>query len=100
MFPIMINRLTKSHGFPTAVRASAGLVTGLMVIANCIMKPRFPPKTIAAAPIKRLTVTDLVKDLPYMLNVLSYVYISYFLVLNADFNAQRCSYSPGHLLPK
>ncbi|TFK38657.1 MFS general substrate transporter [Crucibulum laeve] len=45
--PIMLNNTLNGHlGFGGAVRASAGLVTGLLVIACCLMRPRLPPPTV------------------------------------------------------
>ncbi|KAF8212659.1 MFS general substrate transporter [Mycena galopus ATCC 62051] len=41
--PIMLNNTFHSLGFANAVRASAGLITGLLVIACLIMRPRLPP---------------------------------------------------------
>lgn len=42
VFPIMLNRLFKSLGFGSAVRASGYLILGCLVIANLLMKPRLP----------------------------------------------------------
>lgn len=42
--PIMLNNtLYSSLGFGNSVRASAGLVAGMLVIANLLMRPRLPP---------------------------------------------------------
>ncbi|KAJ7610716.1 MFS general substrate transporter [Mycena polygramma] len=41
--PIMLNNTLQSLGFGNAVRASAGLVSGLLVIACLLMRPRLPP---------------------------------------------------------
>ncbi|KAJ7657046.1 major facilitator superfamily domain-containing protein, partial [Mycena rosella] len=42
--PIMLNNTLHSHlGFGNAVRASAGLITGLSLIACLLMRPRLPP---------------------------------------------------------
>lgn len=42
--PIMLNNTLRSHlGFFNAVRASAGLVSGLLLIACLLMHPRLPP---------------------------------------------------------
>ncbi|KAJ7787826.1 major facilitator superfamily domain-containing protein [Mycena olivaceomarginata] len=46
--PIMLNQtLHSSLGFGTAVRASAGLVSGLLLLACLIMQPRLPPTGIS-----------------------------------------------------
>ncbi|KAF7354107.1 MFS general substrate transporter [Mycena venus] len=42
--PIMLNNTLHSRlGFGTAVRASAGLVSGLLLLACLLMRPRLPP---------------------------------------------------------
>ncbi|CCM00176.1 uncharacterized protein FIBRA_02204 [Fibroporia radiculosa] len=42
--PIMLNNLLSSSiGFGTSVRASAGLISGCLLIACCMMHPRLPP---------------------------------------------------------
>ncbi|KAJ6523323.1 hypothetical protein B0H19DRAFT_972898, partial [Mycena capillaripes] len=42
--PIMLNNTLRSHlGFGDAIRASAGLVSGLLLIACLSMRPRLPP---------------------------------------------------------
>jgi hypothetical protein len=49
--PIMLNNLFASHlGFQGAVRASAGLVTGVLFIACLLLRPRFLPKSTVAKP--------------------------------------------------
>ncbi|KAJ7108974.1 major facilitator superfamily domain-containing protein [Mycena crocata] len=45
--PIMLNNTLRSHlGFGNAVRASAGLVSGLSLIACLLMRPRLPPSKV------------------------------------------------------
>lgn len=42
--PIMLNNTLRSHlGFANAVRASAGLVSALLLVACLLMRPRLPP---------------------------------------------------------
>ncbi|KAJ7029328.1 major facilitator superfamily domain-containing protein [Mycena alexandri] len=41
--PIMLNNMFKSLGFATAVRASAGLVSTLLLVACMMMRSRLPP---------------------------------------------------------
>ncbi|KAF7378207.1 MFS general substrate transporter [Mycena sanguinolenta] len=42
--PILLNNLLENGvSFPTAVRASAGLISGLLLIACLLMRPRLPP---------------------------------------------------------
>lgn len=43
VFPIMLNHLIASIGFPSAVRATAYLITGCLVISNLLIAPRLPP---------------------------------------------------------
>ncbi|KAJ7508898.1 major facilitator superfamily domain-containing protein [Mycena galericulata] len=44
--PIMLNNtLHSSLGFGNAVRASAGMISGLLLLACVLMRPRFPPST-------------------------------------------------------
>ncbi|KAI5480140.1 hypothetical protein MNV49_001800, partial [Pseudohyphozyma bogoriensis] len=42
--PIMMNRLFTSIGFEAGVRASGYLISGCLVVANVIMRPRMPSK--------------------------------------------------------
>jgi MFS family permease len=44
IFPIMLNNLIKQIGFPSAVRATAYLISGCLVIANILIAPRLPPR--------------------------------------------------------
>lgn len=51
--PIMLNNtLYTSLGFGNSVRASAGMVAGLLVVGNVLMRTRLPPngQTIALLP--------------------------------------------------
>ncbi|KAF9485187.1 MFS general substrate transporter [Pholiota conissans] len=49
--PIMLNNLFTSHlGFQGSVRASAGLVTGVLVVACILLRPRFIPKSNVPKP--------------------------------------------------
>ncbi|KAF7348859.1 hypothetical protein MVEN_01406000 [Mycena venus] len=43
--PIMLNNTFHSLGFANAVRASAGLVSGLLLISCLLMRTRYPPTT-------------------------------------------------------
>ncbi|KAJ7473635.1 major facilitator superfamily domain-containing protein [Mycena galericulata] len=64
--PIMLNNTLRSHlGFAGAVRASAGLVTGLQLLACTIMHPRLPPSQSQApfwSSLRRFG-----RDVPYVL---------------------------------
>ncbi|KAJ7280356.1 major facilitator superfamily domain-containing protein [Mycena rebaudengoi] len=71
IFPIMLNNLMVNRGFAAGVRASAGLITALMLLANVLMRPRYPknrPET--SAPFKTL-----LRDPPYMAFVISGIFI-------------------------
>lgn len=43
LHPIMLNNTLGKIGFGNAVRASAGLVSGMLLIACLLMHPRLPP---------------------------------------------------------
>ena len=70
VFPIMLNKLVFGpQGFALGVRASAGVVTGLMAIANALMRTR--PEVLKASAsersdARRISFTELLRDLPYM----------------------------------
>ncbi|KAJ7640157.1 major facilitator superfamily domain-containing protein [Mycena rosella] len=66
VFPFLLNRLLFSHGFAAGVRATAALITGLLLLANLLMRPRYP-KTRAGAPALHRVLTDV----PYMVFVLA-----------------------------
>ena len=64
LHPIMLNNTFDKLGFGKAVRASAGLVSGMLLIACLLMKPRLPPpqRTIPLIPaIKKFS-----RDTPYV----------------------------------
>ena len=46
VFPILLNHLFANTkvGFANGVRVSGGIIALLMIIANCIMRTRLPPK--------------------------------------------------------
>lgn len=46
LLPIMVNHLFQnpSVGFANGVRAIAGMIAGLQIIALCIMRPKYPPR--------------------------------------------------------
>ena len=63
--PIMLNNtLHSSLGFGNSVRASAGLVAGMLLLASLLMKTRLPPpqQTIPVGP----TVKKFLGDRAYM----------------------------------
>ncbi|KAJ7502537.1 MFS general substrate transporter [Mycena galericulata] len=65
--PIMLNNTLRSRnlGFGGAVRASAGLISGLLLIACCLMHPRLPPSQIHPPLWKALRRFS--RDVPYIL---------------------------------
>ncbi|KAJ7626797.1 major facilitator superfamily domain-containing protein [Roridomyces roridus] len=66
--PIMLNNTLRSHlGFGNAVRASAGLVGGMLTIACLLMHPRLPPPTTHLPFWK--SIRRFVRDPPYVLVV-------------------------------
>ncbi|KAJ7902706.1 MFS general substrate transporter [Mycena olivaceomarginata] len=71
IFPIMLNNLLFRRGFVVGVRASAALITILMLLANLLMRPRYPKNQPAA----RTSLSLILTDLPYMMFVLSGIFI-------------------------
>ncbi|KAJ7753938.1 major facilitator superfamily domain-containing protein [Mycena maculata] len=64
--PIMLNNTLRSHlGFGNAVRASAGLISGLLLVACCLMRPRLPPSQTHPPFWKSLR--RFIRDIPYLL---------------------------------
>ncbi|KAJ7753954.1 major facilitator superfamily domain-containing protein [Mycena maculata] len=64
--PIMLNNTLRSHlGFGNAVRASAGFISVLLLIACCLMHPRLPPSTTSPPFWKSLWRFG--HDIPYVL---------------------------------
>uniref|UniRef100_A0A8H8CK91 MFS general substrate transporter n=1 Tax=Psilocybe cubensis TaxID=181762 RepID=A0A8H8CK91_PSICU len=64
MFPIMLNLQIKSVGFPKAVRNSAYIVCGLLVLGNCLMRTAYKK---SADKVPQLNILGFFKDLPYIL---------------------------------
>ncbi|KAI0357968.1 MFS general substrate transporter [Trametes cingulata] len=54
VFPILLNHLfaNPKTSFANGVRVSGGLIAGLLLVANCIMRTRLPPKTRRAVSIR------------------------------------------------
>ncbi|KAF7349614.1 MFS general substrate transporter [Mycena sanguinolenta] len=67
--PIMLNNTFDSLGFPNAVRASAGLITGLLIFACLLMHPRLPPATTHPSIAKALP--RFARDAPYVFAILA-----------------------------
>ncbi|KAJ7024650.1 major facilitator superfamily domain-containing protein [Mycena alexandri] len=68
MHPIMLNNTFSSLGFANAVRASAGLMSGLLLIACLLMRPRLPPA--ATHPPFWKSLPRFARDTPYVFSVL------------------------------
>jgi MFS family permease len=67
--PIMLNNTLHSRlGFEDAVRASAGLVTGLLLLACLLMHPRLPPPE--SSPEFWKSLGRFIHDKPYVLATL------------------------------
>ncbi|KAF9483178.1 MFS general substrate transporter [Pholiota conissans] len=65
IFPISASHLIPSIGFAKAVRASAGIVLGCLVIGNCLMRTAYPTKNTD----EKATKPDIVgffSDPPYL----------------------------------
>jgi len=70
IFPIMLNHLINSSlGFAWGVRATAFLVLGLLIIANIISRPNYPPKASFAGA-RQTTIWSLFLDIPYMIAII------------------------------
>jgi len=67
ILPIMLNKLfDNGTGFQWGVRATAFLMLGLLVIANCIMTTRFPRTTQSSGLAPKSSFVSILKDVPYM----------------------------------
>jgi MFS family permease len=70
--PIMLNNTLHSKlGFAGAVRASAGLVSGLLLIACCLVRSSLPPPKQSLRLVPSLL--KFVRDAPYAVATLGYV---------------------------
>ncbi|KAJ7626803.1 major facilitator superfamily domain-containing protein, partial [Roridomyces roridus] len=80
---IMLNNtLHDDHlGFGSAVRMSAGLVGGLLLIACLLMHPRLPPPQ-THLPLRK-SISRFVRDVPCMLTVGAYYFPLFYLQLEA-----------------
>ncbi|KAJ6589092.1 MFS general substrate transporter [Mycena capillaripes] len=71
IFPIMLNNLLFRHGFVVGVRATAALITGLMLLANLLIRPRYPPNR----PVSQASLRLILTDRPYMTFVVGGIFI-------------------------
>jgi len=68
VFPIMLNRLGQRMPFPNAIRATCGVVVGLLFIANCIMRTRLLPKR-QRPPLLTPDIHAIVRDTTYLISI-------------------------------
>lgn len=68
--PIMLNNLFVSIGFANGVRASAGMISGLLLIACLLMRQRFLPQKRAVGFLE--CVKKLSHDSAYVASTLGY----------------------------
>ncbi|KAF8152955.1 major facilitator superfamily domain-containing protein [Crassisporium funariophilum] len=88
--PIMLNAWFHGPlGFHSGVKASAGLVAGLLVISLLLMKPRYPPNAKKAASTLS-NMRNFLQDMPYVFMIVGTAlvlaglyYPIFFLQLNA-----------------
>ncbi|RDB22327.1 Riboflavin transporter MCH5 [Hypsizygus marmoreus] len=77
VFPIMLNKLIFGpQGFGHGVRYAAAVTTGLLIIANILMRTRAPVLREDDRRLRRTPVTVLLKDMPYMTCVVSGVLLT------------------------
>lgn len=71
VFPIMLNHLFSNPkiGFANGVRASAGLIGMLLVLANLLMKTSCVGNMKKTNSMKKATVLAVVKDGAYMISI-------------------------------
>lgn len=91
--PIMLNNtMFGSLGFANSVRASAGLVSGMLLIACCLMHPRLPPpkKSLGFLPaIKKFS-----RDPAYIFGTLGYVVSDTVVAVEIHRHGLACLSSP------
>ncbi|KAF8126680.1 MFS general substrate transporter [Mycena galopus ATCC 62051] len=88
--PIMLNNTFRSLGFGNAVRASAGMMSCLLLISCLLMRPRLPPST-RNAPFWQ-SLPRFARDTPYVLTVLgisTYTVGFYFPVFYLQLDAVK-----------
>lgn len=102
IFPIMVNHVIDSSGFPWAMRGAAFLIMGLLVYANLTLRSRLPP-----AP-KPWSLTEFVTpfgELPYFLVVFACFLFFFgmflpftFIILSAEHDGMS-TYLANYLVP-
>ncbi|KAF9458094.1 major facilitator superfamily domain-containing protein [Collybia nuda] len=77
VFPIMLNKLIHGHqGFGLGVRATAAVITGLLFIANLLVRTRPPTLRENDPRMRRTPMIILFKDVPYMACIISGVLLT------------------------
>jgi MCP family monocarboxylic acid transporter-like MFS transporter 10 len=73
VFPIMLNKLGERFNFVDGIRAGAALVAVLLVIANCIMRPKLQPKKLQSQSQPSPSLATILTDAAYLTSVFGYV---------------------------
>lgn len=93
MQPIMVNRLLNGPlGFANGVRANTGLIAGMLLVGNLLMRPR-PLNEIHFAPKARIDVKAYLRDGPYMALLLACVQ---YLALRVDVERRNAVLASSH----
>jgi MCP family monocarboxylic acid transporter-like MFS transporter 10 len=69
VFPIMLNKLGERFNFVDGIRAGAALVAVLLVIANCIMRPKLQPKKLQSQSQPSPSLATILTDAAYLTSV-------------------------------
>jgi hypothetical protein len=93
----MLNNTFHTLGFGNAVRASAGLVSGCLLIGCLLMRPRLPPATSHPPILKSLP--RFARDTPYVFAVLGCVPHSLFIWATLITSDRMTTYTVGFYFP-
>ena len=102
LLPIMVSHLVTSQGFGWAMRISAFLILGLLILANLTVKSRLPPRP------QQFSILDFIvpfKELPFSLIAVG-SFLTYlgallplnYIILYAQHNGMSADLS-GYLIP-
>lgn len=102
IFPIMVNHIIDSSGFPWAMRGAAFLIMGLLVYANLTLRSRLPP---APKPWSLAEFVTPFGELPYFLAVFACFLFFFgmflpftFIILSAEHDGMS-TYLANYLVP-